>query len=691
MAEAEPKGGCDVCMMNCTKEENLLGLKKYNYGYLCKPQLLPWCKKEGAPAPRFFGKDEKLPLLLSLVLGFQHCLAMLAGIATSGGYLISNDTCFDFQNDTQMCGRMPWLISTAWLTSGILTAIQVFRARIKGTPYYLGTGLISVMGTSFTFLPIARSMVLEAIAEAKPNSNGSPTSTSWAVCATDAVTGAPIYDEGCCHKIGFQWNCYGAGSVGYGRFLGTCLVASLVEVGVSFIPPKILKKLFPPVVTGAAIMLIGGGLIGAGIKYVGGGVFCAENTESKAPVHGFIGQPQLCFNDNGEVAMSFGSAEYVGLAFSVICMSVLLQIFGSPFLKSTFLLWALAFGCICATAGKEVTVGGTTTTLSFFRKDFLERGKAVTFLWAPPDGESLPTLGFSGTYFPLVLIGFLVSTLETIGDVEMTCIYSKVDEPADRASRIQGGLLADGFNSFLACLFGSPPNTTFSQNNGLISLTRCASRSAGFSCAFWLCVLGIFGKFGALFASIPICVVGGLVLQCFASVFISGMKVATMDFTRRNQFILMLALGIGLGVAMEEHIFDWPGPYSFYRKNLAYDYGFWPEKMVCDTPNGGWINSNGFDISRKNVFSAAYSTHSVAADGLCHGVGFFANGVNNGNCCSVYNKSAAAGRKTLLLILKTPYGIGAIIAFVLNLILPEDAPDADSDSPKVAAGETASA
>jgi NCS2 family nucleobase:cation symporter-2 len=107
------------------------------------------------------------------------------------------------------------------------------------------------------------------------------------------------------------------------------------------------------------------------------------------------------------------------------------------------------------------------------------------------------------------------------------------------------------------------------QNCGLIPLTRCASRSAGFSACGWLIFLGIFSHFGAAFASIPICVVGGLVLQAWASVFFSGMALATKNFTRRNQFILMIALGIGLGVAMEGHIVDWPKPYTFFRRNLA--------------------------------------------------------------------------------------------------------------------------
>jgi NCS2 family nucleobase:cation symporter-2 len=348
--------------------------------------------------------------------------------------------------------------------------------------------------------------------------------------------------------------------------------------------------------------------------------------------------------------MSFGASEYVGLAFACIAMSILIQIFGSPFLKSTFIIWSLAFGCLVATAGKDVDGDGTMD--SYFRADFLAKAKPITFLWA----EGTYPIGFSGTNFLPILIGFLISSAETIGDVTMTCVYSNVTEEADVASRIQGGLLADGVNSFLATLFGSPPNTTFSQNNGLIALTKCASRSAGFACGFWLIAFGIIGPLGAAFSSIPICVVGGVVLQMFSSVLVSGMLIATSDFTRRNQFILMLSLGVGLGVAMEGHIFDWPGPYTFYRRNLAYDYGFWPEKLVCTTPKAPWIHT----------------------DGYCHTSGPF--GQNNGNCCAVYDEGAKMWRKLILMILKTPYGIGFVIAFVLNLVIPKDSEEGEDSA-----------
>merc|ERR1712070_902474 len=129
--------------------------------------------------------------------------------------------------------------------------------------------------------------------------------------------------------------------------------------------------------------------------------------------------------------------------------------------------------------------------------------------------------------------------------------------------------------------------------------------------------------------------------------------------TRRNQFILTLALGFGLGVAMEGHVIDYPGPKSFYRKVLAFDYGFWPMKSVC----GKFLtttNSSGFVLATHDTHCPNY----------------------NGPCCAEWDKSKKMVRAMFINILKTPYGIGFVIAFILNLILPEDkVVEAETDAP----------
>ena len=116
----------------------------------------------------------------------------------------------------------------------------------------------------------------------------------------------------------------------------------------------------------------------------------------------------------------------------------------------------------------------------------------------------------------------------------------------------------------------------------VIQLTQCASRAAGFACAFWLILFGVIGKIGAAFSSIPICVVGGVVLQCFAMVFVSGMNIATRHATRRNNYILMVALALGIGVGMEPQLFEGGGPAAFYGGNLRHNIGFWPRHKTCD-------------------------------------------------------------------------------------------------------------
>ena len=170
-------------------------------------------------------------------MGLQHALAMVAGIATSGGMLIAGDACFAWQKDSEMCESREYMVSAAWITSGILTIIQVFRAKILGTGFYLGTGLISVMGTSFTFLPIAREMVIRAITDAQAEGK------------CDCTPGTADDGSATC---GYPFDCKGYGMEGYGRFLGTAMVAAFLEVVIALMPSKMRQKMFPPVVTGEA-------------------------------------------------------------------------------------------------------------------------------------------------------------------------------------------------------------------------------------------------------------------------------------------------------------------------------------------------------------------------------------------------------------------------------------------------------
>lgn len=553
---------------------------EYDYKFLCMPHN-PFGKKKQS-LPIFFAHDEKLSLLVALLMGLQHALAMLGGVITPP-LIISGQFDGNFTPDKQQ-----YVVAAALLTSGIFTVLTVIRFKIfksehlLGGPYFIGTGLLSVMGVSFTFLPIFQSSMR-------------------AICAEDGVPG-----------------CQGTeGETAYGRLLGTASVCALLEIFLSFIPARLLRKVVPNFVAGITVALIGIGLIGTGVKYWGGGAFCADNSgrgtaTSTAPGTFFYDAStdsylpitrQPCSN-NGDTNLPYASPEYWGLGLLVTCTLVVVEIFGSPFLRNCNVIIGLAVGYIVAVC-TEVDGNRYVTSEQF------DNAKVATFLWV----ETFP-LGF---YWPAILpllIAFLVTTVESIGDISATCEASQMEVEHER---IQGGLLADGFYSLLSTLAMSMPNTTFSQNNGVISLTRCASIYAGIACGTWLFVMGIFGYIAAVISSIPDAVLGGMTTFLFCNVFISGIRIiCSQPITRRIRFILAISFGLGIGVALV------PGFGGISQRGRL---------------GGGW--------------------------GVASGQLWPPN--------SSYSDAMTSFQEACIIALSTPYCIGTLVAIGLNLLLPKEA------------------
>jgi uracil-xanthine permease len=161
---------------------------------------------------------------------------------------------------------------------------------------------------------------------------------------------------------------------------------------------------------------------------------------------------------------------------------------------------------------------------------------------------------------------FIICACEAIGDITATCDVSRLEvEGKLYESRIQGGVLADGINGLLAALGTITPMTTFAQNNGVIALTRCANRSAGYCCCLFLVVAGIFAKFAAALVAIPAPVLGGMTTFLFCAVAVSGMAIIAkgVPFNRRNRFILTAGLALGYGATLVpeyfSHVFTYSG------------------------------------------------------------------------------------------------------------------------------------
>ncbi|KAI0430107.1 permease family-domain-containing protein [Xylaria sp. FL1042] len=471
--------------------DGLLG--DYDYAFLFRPNI-PFLRKKRQVSP-FFGLNDRLPVFLAVLLGFQHALAMLAGIITPP-IILSGAAGVNLETQLQQ-----YLVSTALIVSGILSMIQITRFHIRGTPYYLGTGLISVIGVSFTVIPVAENAFSQMYA------NG--------FC--------PVADDGT------RLPCPDA----YGALLGTAAVAALVEILIAFIPPRTILKIFPPLVTGPT--LIGISLIESGFKdWLGGSGPCSDATHTA-----FFDK---CPDITAPHALPWGSGEYLGLGFSVFITIILCERFGSPIMKSTSVIIGLLTGIIIAAA------------TGYFSRSGIDEAPVVSFIWV----HTFKLTVYGPLVLPLIAV-FILCACEAIGDITASCDVSRieVDGPIYE-TRIQGGVLADGINGVLAALGTMTPMTTFAQNNGVIALTRCANRTAGYCCCFFLILGGIFAKFAAALVAIPSAVLGGMTTFLFTSVAVSGIAIICRGapFTRRNRFIMTAGLALGYGATFVPTYFD---------------------------------------------------------------------------------------------------------------------------------------
>jgi uracil-xanthine permease len=356
-------------------------------------------------AAPFFGLHDRMPVVLALLLGLQHALSMLAGIITPPIIIAGAGGANLGQDDAQ------YLVSTSLIVCGILSSIQITRFHIYKTPYYLGTGLISVVGTSFAIIPVATGAFAQMYA------------TGY--CPTDSS--------------GNQLPC----PQGYGALLGTACCCALLEILLSFTRPKYLKKFFPPLVTGPTVTLIGVSLIQSGFQdWAGGSGGCAAR-----PATGLF---SVCPQLGAPNALPWGASQFIGLGFVVFLTVILCERYGSPIMKSCAVVLGLLVGSIIA---------GAT---GYFDPSGIDAAPVVSFIWV----KTFPLSVYGPIVLPLLAV-YIVLMMEAIGDITATCDVSRLEVEGNLFdSRIQGGVLADGFNGLIAGLCTITPMSTFAQNNG---------------------------------------------------------------------------------------------------------------------------------------------------------------------------------------------------------------------------------
>jgi len=268
-----------------------------------------------------------------------------------------------------------------------------------------------------------------------------------------------------------------------------------------------IRVWLPPLVTGLVVLSIGLALIPTGIKYAAGGVPAFDN-----------GAPE------------FGAWNHWLLAITVIVVSLGLKFFAKGMMSSAAILIGLVVGTLVAIPLGMLNMSGV--------------GRAAWF--------SIPTpLSYGIEFNAAAIIGMclmaVVSAIETVGDISGITKGGAGREATDK--ELSGGTFADGLGTAIAGLFGGLPNTSFSQNVGLISLTGVMSRMVVTIGALFLVLCGLVPKIGAIIASMPIAVLGGGVIVMFGMVASAGVNMlGDVKWDRRNMVILAVSLGIGLGL-----------------------------------------------------------------------------------------------------------------------------------------------
>ncbi|MCT4660827.1 MAG: purine permease [Tissierellales bacterium] len=295
---------------------------------------------------------------------------------------------------------------------------------------------------------------------------------------------------------------------GIAGMFGATIMGSFIEIFLSrFIKP--LRKFFPPIVTGTVVMLIGLTLLPVSIDWTAGGV----------------GSPD------------YGSIQNISIAFSVMVVIMLLNRYGKGMFSSASVIIGLIFGYIvCIPLGMI---------------DFSAISNASWFSVPMPFKYGI---SFHFGAFVAFVTAYLVTTVETVG-----CLFA-VGEAAEKeleSEDISRGILADGVGSFIAGIFNAGPNTSFSQNVGLIPLTKVASNSVVAVAGIILVLLGLFPKLGALIAIMPSPVLGGAGIIMFGMVVSAGIKtIKDVDLNNRNMLILAISLGIGMGVTVRPDLLN---------------------------------------------------------------------------------------------------------------------------------------
>lgn len=288
---------------------------------------------------------------------------------------------------------------------------------------------------------------------------------------------------------------------GIGAVYGSIIISGIFVVLISGFFSKI-KKLFPPLVTGIVITVIGLTLIPAAIEKIGGTSLGAKN---------------------------FGDPIYLFLAFVTVALIICIQIFGRGFMRSIGVLIGL--------------LGGTILALLLGKVDISPVSQASWFHFPQPFYFGHPTFDLWSTVLMIVI--------SIISMIESTGVYFALGDLTGKTiseTELKKGYRAEGLAVILGGIFNTFPYTGFSQNVGLVQLSGIKTRKPIYFSAFFLILLGLLPKVGAIAQIIPESVLGGGMLVMFGMVAVQGMKMLSKINYENDKNLLIIAISIGCGL-----------------------------------------------------------------------------------------------------------------------------------------------
>jgi len=272
---------------------------------------------------------------------------------------------------------------------------------------------------------------------------------------------------------------------------------------------KPIRHLFPPLVTGIVVLMIGISLLKVGFMYAGGGGWLLNN------------KPEV-----------FGNSNHLIISFTVLIVAIWANQKGKGMVSAASILIGMVAGYIVA--------------MLFGMVDFGKIAAAGWFAFPMP-------LQYGIEFVPgaiiLMLFMAVVTTIETIGDISATTMGGANREATDK--ELSGGIMADGLGTAFGSLFNAMPNTSYSQNAGLVAFTGVISRHVGTVAGVILILMGLFPKLGGIIAAMPESVIGGAAIIMFGLITSAGIKlVAQSEMNQRNLLILGLSLSFGIGMSL---------------------------------------------------------------------------------------------------------------------------------------------